>query len=340
MSKRASPTAIGLFMIGAVVLAVAGIVTLASTTWFRDRPVFISYFEESVHGLEVGSPVKFEGVPVGQVTDLMVRIDPNDRSFLVPVTYEINLNDLTSQAGTNLEFDDEEVLEQQIVAGLRAQLQMESIVTGLLYIELSFLPDAGDPKYAQVPSPYPQIPTVPSLWASLGEEAGGLLYDLQQFDFAAFNRNLMQFMTQANEKLAALDVAQLNASLLAATNAVEALAASEDIRLALRDVPEVSANLNRTLTELQRLVRTLDESVAPLQAQLETTTGEVNLTLGTLRKTIEETQRLLSPEHPLGYQMEEALGNLSEAAEALRLLAASLERNPSAFLRGRRLPEP
>jgi paraquat-inducible protein B len=68
MSIRASPTAIGLFLIGAIVLVVIGVATLASTAWFQQRSTFISFFQESVNGLEPGAPVKFQGAPVGRVT--------------------------------------------------------------------------------------------------------------------------------------------------------------------------------------------------------------------------------------------------------------------------------
>jgi hypothetical protein len=99
MSIRANPTAIGLFVIGAAVLAVIGVATLASASWFGKQSTFISYFGESVNGLEVGAPVKFQGVPVGQVTNLLIQIESRDKSFQVPVQYEIDLTRLTSQAG-------------------------------------------------------------------------------------------------------------------------------------------------------------------------------------------------------------------------------------------------
>ena len=83
MSIRANPTAIGLFMIGATVLTVGGTATLASTAWFDKQTKFISFFPESVNGLENGAPVKFQGVPVGAVTALGIQIDQRDKTFQV-----------------------------------------------------------------------------------------------------------------------------------------------------------------------------------------------------------------------------------------------------------------
>lgn len=79
MSIRANPRAIGLFLIGGIVLAVGGTAVLASTTWFGKRTTFISFFQESVNGLEMGAPVKFQGVPVGTVTGILIQIDQNDK---------------------------------------------------------------------------------------------------------------------------------------------------------------------------------------------------------------------------------------------------------------------
>src|SRR5690606_25242329 len=105
MSIRANPTAIGAFMIGAIVLSVVGVATLASTAWFNQKSTFISYFDESVNGLAVGAPVKFQGVQVGNVTDLLIQIELSDKTFEVPVQYEVDLNRLTSQAGTFVDLD-------------------------------------------------------------------------------------------------------------------------------------------------------------------------------------------------------------------------------------------
>ena len=155
MSIRANPTAIGLFMIGGLALSVVGVTTLASGSWIDRQSTFVSYFGESVNGLEVGAPVKFQGVPVGRVTDLLIQIESADKTFQVPVQYDVDLSRLTSDAGTFVDLDDAGVLQQQIADGLRAQLQMESIVTGQLYVELTYRTDAELPELEPKPTAYP-----------------------------------------------------------------------------------------------------------------------------------------------------------------------------------------
>ena len=106
MSMRANPTAIGIFFLGALAIAVIGTALLASATWFQQRTTFISFFPESVNGLENGAPVKFQGVPVGSVTGINIRIDQRDNTFQVPVEYEIDLPRLTTPNGTYVNLED------------------------------------------------------------------------------------------------------------------------------------------------------------------------------------------------------------------------------------------
>lgn len=327
MSIRANPTAIGLFMIGALVLTVIGVAVLASAAWFQKRSTFISYFGESVNGLEVGAPVKFQGVPVGSVTDLLIRIEQTDKTFEVPVQYEVDLTRLTSQAGTFVNLADEGVLRRQIADGLRAQLQMESIVTGLLYIELTYRSDAPPPELSQGSTTYPEIPTTPSLLAAFGTQAGSLVGEV------------FQILFRVNEMLEAVDMEGLNASVVASAQSVERLADSREIRAAFGEVPALTAQFNQTMAEMQGLAEQLGEAVGPLQARLDSTNVQVILTLQAMQQTLEGTQGLLSTDSGVGYQMQEALAGMKDAADALHLLARSLERNPDMLLRGKKSPE-
>jgi len=327
MSIRANPTAIGLFLIGAIVLAVGGTAVLASATWFEKRTTFVSFFQESVNGLEKGAVVKFQGVPVGTVTRILIQIDELDKTFQVPVEYEIDLSRLTTQLGSFVDLDDPSVLRQQIADGLRAQLQAESLVTGQLYIELSYRTDPSPPELETRPIALPEIPTMPSLMAALGTGAGSLVEDM------------MRVLFQVNEMLAEVDMPAINAAVVASAQAVERLVDSPEIRDAFEQVPGIASQMNQTMAEVQLLAVRAGAAIDPLQLQIEGTTNEMVSVLQALRHTLEETHGLLSTDSDLGYGAQQALESLRDAAEAIRLLANSLEQNPDMLIRGRRPPE-
>lgn len=327
MSIRANPTAIGAFLIGALVLLVAGTATLASTAWFDERSTFISFFEESVNGLERGAPVKFQGVPVGNVTRIRIQIDERDKTFQVPVQYEIDLTRLTTQLGTFVNLEDRGVLRQQITDGLRAQLQMESIVTGQLYVELSYRPDAAPPELEERRTAWPEIPTTPSLLAALGTGAGSLVADI------------LRVLFQVNEMLEDIDMPQINAAVMASAEAIERLVDSPAIQAALDQVPGMTAQINQTMAEVGLLAERAGAAIDPLQLQIEGTATEMTAALQTLRRTLEESHGLLSTDSNLGYGLQETLSSLRDAADALSLLINSLEQNPDMLLRGRKPPE-
>lgn len=327
MSKRANPTAIGLFLIGAIVLTVLGVSLLATTGWLADQSTFISYFGESVNGLEEGAPVKFQGVPVGNVTDLLIRIDQADKTFDVQVQYDVNLNRLLSQTGEFVDLGDPEVRRRQIEDGLRAQLQMESIVTGQLFVELAYRSDPDPPELTEGLTPFPEIPTTPSLLSAFGTQAGSLIGEM------------FQILFRVNEMLEEVDMQGLNESVVASAESIQRLAESGEIQAAFGEVPAMTDQFNRTMAEMQLVAEKLGAAVEPLQANLDTTNAEVVLTLQSMRRAVDDTQGFLTTDSGVGYQMQEALSSLKEAADALRLLALSLERNPDMLLRGKKTPE-
>jgi paraquat-inducible protein B len=159
MSKPASKKLIGLFVLGAIFLLVTAVVVFGSGKLFRKTFKGVCYFEESVGGLSVGAPVVFNGVRIGEVTAVVLRYDTTDLKTTIPVTIEIDPKQVETVGPSprGLEKDLKPLIDQ----GLRAWLELQSIVTGKLQVGLGYHPDkpvrfvGTDPKY-------PEIPTIPS----------------------------------------------------------------------------------------------------------------------------------------------------------------------------------
>ena len=89
MSKQASPTLIGAFVVGAIALVVVGLLVFGGGRFFADRVTWVTYFPGSVKGLRVGAPVNFRGVRIGEVTRIQVLYDEKDGSMLIPVVMQV-----------------------------------------------------------------------------------------------------------------------------------------------------------------------------------------------------------------------------------------------------------
>jgi paraquat-inducible protein B len=326
MSIRANPTAIGAFIIGGIVIIIAGVSILAGASWFERRSTFVSFFSETVNGLEVGAPVKFQGVPVGNVTELGIEINRELKTFQVPVTFQVDVTMLKTLNGPFIDLEKPTVLTQQIANGLRAKLQMESIVTGQLYIELSYDTSAAPPVLEPHKTKYPEIPTTPSLMAALGTGAGSVVADV------------MKVLFRVNVLLEEIDMPEINDAVVATAQSVRQLVDAPEIRAALKQLPGMTEQVRSSMAAIEKLAGTADSAIGPVGAQIQVATTELAASLAVMRRTLQDAQGLLSTDSGIGFEIQSVLASLKQAADALQLLATSLEQSPDILLRGKKPP--
>ncbi len=100
MSRHASSTVIGAFVVGALALAVATLLVLGGNRFFAKTDKYVMFFEGSAKGLSVGAPVDLKGVRVGSVADIKLIFDPKDLFFRIMVVIETDPEVMT-QLETN-----------------------------------------------------------------------------------------------------------------------------------------------------------------------------------------------------------------------------------------------
>ena len=156
MATEARKFRVGLFVIAAIVIGVSAAIWLGASRYLADESLAVTYFSESVQGLDPGAAVKYRGVPAGRVERIGIAPDGD----LIQVTMSIN------RKYDDLLFKD---------PSLRAQLQLSGI-TGLRYVEIDR--HSGDallnaPTLSFTPD-YPLIPSTPSQFKAIQEalEAG------------------------------------------------------------------------------------------------------------------------------------------------------------------------
>src|SRR6059036_2559579 len=162
MARKANPALIGAFVVGAVILAVAGLVVFGGGKFFRQTQTVVAYFDGSLKGMAIGAPVTFNGVKVGSVTNFKVVIDERDSSIRTPVFFEVDASSFENVSGSTVTFrKGVPKLNDLTERGLRAQLDLQSLVTGQLEVALNFYP--GSPlRLTGLSKDYPEMPTIPS----------------------------------------------------------------------------------------------------------------------------------------------------------------------------------
>ena len=329
MNKKISPAMIGAFVLGAVALIVIAILVFGSGRLFRQTREFVLYFDNSVNGLRVGAPVKFKGVEIGSVKDIRLQLEEGGEVNKIPVIIEIDLKKLTSRGATTAPAVDREAFNEFIVDyGLRGQLEMESLVTGLLYVALDFFP--GTPinlvQQANADNKYPEIPTLPTAL----EQAKGAV-------------------TRVISKLDEIDFKELNANLQATLKGVNRTVNSPEIESVLRSLARVMPKVDEAVVNIRNLAGTLDDKVKILADDLQQTSGDARVALKQAADALKQTQEtmkraegavvnietLSDRDSPVNYELVKGLRDVSSAARSLRALTDYLERNPRAPIFGK-----
>jgi paraquat-inducible protein B len=156
MSKKANKTVIGLFVVGALVLLIIGVVIFGSGVLFKRTNKFVLYFDGSVKGLSIGAPVMFRGVSIGTVKDISLIYDSKAGTIMLPVIVEIEQGRIKGTPSFGELGGDKKMIE----LGLRGKLEVQSFLTGQLMISFDFYPDKPM-ELRGILKAYPELPTLP-----------------------------------------------------------------------------------------------------------------------------------------------------------------------------------
>ncbi|MGB3552923.1 MAG: MlaD family protein [Candidatus Binatus sp.] len=323
MSKRISPTAIGIFVVGSFALMVAAIVLVGSGSLFKKPGRFVCMFQGDVNGLRIGAPVKFKGVQIGTVEEIKLSLEPSEgelrpdlKELRLPVIIGIDREMITQRGGTGHALS-QPGLEDLVARGMRAQLDTESLLTGLLFVDLDLHPNAPL-NLVLIPGRgnLREIPTV--------------------------STNLEQIQKQATDALAKLDRIDLNRMVASITNAADSinnLTGSQDLKDTLASMKQTVPNLNRTITSLRVTLDNANQRITPLVASLRTSSEEANATMKDTRDALLEVKANLDSDSPLLVNINSALEELADTTRSVGELTDYLQRNPGSLVRGKYVPD-
>lgn len=332
MKTKTSPAIIGAFVIGALVLGIVALLSFGGVNFFAKPQRFVVYFDESIHGLTLGSPVKLRGVQVGRVVDLNIRYDGTTNHSVVAVLCELSKDKVTDTKGTAIDVTNRAELQTLVDRGLRARLDVQGYATGLLFVQLEFFDPKEFPADTRVTElKYVVVPYVPSAISGLLASAGEILANLKRVDFAGLSLEIKALLADTHKQVDGLDLKGITAQWKKTGVAVETLVSSPDVK-------QTFANLNATLTDLRAMLAKLDQQVDGGGKELQATLVRAQETLQNFNATATTVKNFVNAQQGLGEGANDAFAKLAEAADAVQRLADFIERNPNALLTGKKAP--
>lgn len=288
---------------GAAVLLVSATAFLGRGRFFEDTAVFITYFSGSVKGLSEGAPVSFRGARVGTVKDVSIVYKQSQDQLLIPVLIELDRDSVKGLGDSAPQAEDQKMsrlslIERMIAKGLRAQLALESIVTGQLFVQLDFMPTVPALYHPDYSDGYAEIPTAPSSY----EKVQATLQELPLTELA--NKTVSS-------------VSKLEALLTAAQDD----GTVHNFSSMLLDVKQLSG-------QLKQVSKMLSEEIKQLSLRSRQTADQAT-------QTLKDLDFFLLQGLPVMQQGAMTLDELSRTARAVRRLADYIERNPEALLRAK-----
>ena len=307
---------LGLFVIAAILLIIAAVVILVGPSLTKPKTIAETYFKYSISGLEVGSPVKFRGIQVGEVKEIPLSTEAYPKSAQDVIS---NLNSVAVvRMQLNLPADSvNQELNTYIKEGLRTQTQLAGI-TGSLYISLEFL----DPeKYPADSIPftwhpeYSYIPSAPSLSNEVIENVKNFLAGLDEMDIEKYVSNTLP---------------AINSLIVNLNRIAESINATT--------VQDIGTNLNTLLTNTDTKISEIDiQSLNELIGQLDVAAknfGDMAQKTNT-RKLVDSltqlSQRLNGLVGNNQYEVQKIIANINRITQNLQSLSRELVNDPSAL---------
>ena len=336
---------IGIFVISAVAIAAATTVVLGVGALFQDKIIIETYFEESIQGLEVGSPIKFRGVQVGKVDQITFvnQTYPTDKRYIM-VRIALNAKPLVKQYKQD-EALMKKVLQQQIEKGLRIRLSFQGI-TGAAYLETDFF-DPEQSKQLEI-TWTPRniyIPSIPSTITQFSDTMERIMKRLEQINIEAITGGLERTVAALSKTTEGLDLKgiteqteKLVEEVRQTNQHIQKVIDKDQVKSILADAAKTTATtrqiVERTEKPLTKFAKDLPEATEQLRSltkSLQTSTADLPEVLERLNKTLRRIDNIVSAKQQ---DVEVSIENFRRASENLKDITENAKKYPSQVIFG------
>ena len=309
MSQKPSYFRIGLFAVVALAILAGGLIAFGAGQMFRPRVYIETYVNGTVQGVDVGSPVKFRGVPIGRVSAINFTFNeygaPSqvDRFNYVFILMEVDREMFPGMFDENLT----SVIEKNVEQGLRARIEPQG-VTGINYIEINYVNDPNQfPPLAVDWKPhYYYIPSAPGQLTNMLDSINSIMRQVEGLNIGGMINSLTDLLANLNKAVTGADISKVSADLQTLVGEFR-----EAVKAA--NIGGVSEDARRLFEAARQMVDGLEKSNTQLRAVL---------------RNLEPATKISGP------QIRELVQNLTIASENFAQFSAELKRRPSLLLWG------
>jgi len=333
---------IGIFVISAIVIGVLGVVVLGAGAIFQKKNIAETYIDESVQGLDVGSPVKFRGVPVGRVEDISLT-SAAYRTRLQYVLVRMSISSNMFQFPLNNPRSPE--LRAALDRGFRIRIAPQGL-TGVAYLEADYLDPERNPSLQIDWQPdYPYIPSARSRITQLSEAVERILRNFSDIDISQLSQSLDKSLVAMSKLAESANLDKIGGQAsgllqeLRATNRqITLLVSNPDLKNAISDVSAGAGRARQIIEKAEKPVNQFladmpqaTDSLNRLLKRLDAVANDLPQTSAELRQTIQRMNRLIASQQR---DIEQTMGNLRAISENMKEITESSKKYPSQTLFG------
>lgn len=308
MNRKPSTIKIGVFIFSSVLLIIVSILALSSGNLFSKKADFVVFFNTSLKGLDIGAPVKFNGVRIGTVTDISVAYDADRKAVYTPVVMQINSSMFNKMSTSNTKITDyQSFYDEQIKNGLAAKLTMDSMVTGKVFIELNYFKKNEVGTVKALSNKYQQMPSVNQ-------------------DFGEIINNIDAVI----QKINTVDFADTFKSLGDAGKSIVSVCSDPNIK-------EILRSLNVTVGNFNNLVLHADDMIEGISSGLNESFDNFGQAMISVKDTSGVIHDMFDPNSDFRTNLDNLVQQMERAFRTIRVFVDYIERNPNSILTGKGL---
>ena len=331
MAKQTNKTIIGVFVISAITMLIAGVIVLGGGQMFKKTVKFVMFFDRSVKGLSVGAPVVWSGVKIGSVSSVEVDYDVDKFEIDIPVVIELDLSliKIKGKPAKNIQ-ERGQRMSQWIELGLRAQLTLQSIVTGQLMIALDFHPDKPA-RLTGIKSEYLEMPTIPAVMSEFADK-------LKELPLDKIAQKLHDVLKNIDTVVGGPEIKEILHNVDTASKNLDRLILSTDNLITNTDgrVEKVSDSLLATLGDSRKFLDDTSSDIRPVSDKLQEALVSTRLAMDQAKTALVSVNDFVGKRSETRRKLDRTLDELGTAARSLNSLMNYLERHPEALVHGKK----